>query len=324
MSDLPEVRVTLTTPFVNTAVYYAGYYMIKTGTTRNAPSTKAYVVVFKCMCTGATHLDVTPDLSLKAFIAVLDRFVSRRGLSSQLFSDNATCFEGSNNDLKRIIQEIDPEIKIYCEANSIKWNFTAPRSPSAGGIYESGIKLRKRHLNRIIERSYTFEQFSTILCKIEEILNSRPLTPLSEDPEDLRILTPGHFLIGRQLVSIRQRKFIAVNSNRLLLWDKLQQTQQQFWRLWYQDYLNQLQKRPINFREKFEIKIGDMVLLKDSNLPPMKWLMGRIIKLYPGRDNVVRNVKVKTQYGDKDRNIRYVCLLPMENPINEVRESVSN
>lgn len=67
----------------------------------------------------------------------------------------------------------------------------------------------KEYLNRVIERSYTFEQFSTILHKIEAILNSSPLTPMSEDPEDLKVLTPGHFLIGRPLVAVPTSKKIC-------------------------------------------------------------------------------------------------------------------
>ena len=311
MGNLPEARVKLTTPFVNTAIDYTGYYMIKTGTTRNAASTKAYVVMFKCMCTGAIHLDVASNLTTQACIAVIDRFVSRRGLSASFFTDNGTCFQGANNELKKILLQIHPEIKQYCEDKSIKWNFTTPRSPSAGGIYESGIKLMKHHLNRIMEKSYTFEQFSSILCKIEAILNSRPLTPLSEDPEDLRILTPGHFLIGRPLVALPEKNFVD-KSSLPKRFEELQQITQHFWKLWYQDYLQQMQKRPINFREKHEFKIGTMVLLKDDNLPPMKWLMGRIIKLFPGKDKVIRNVRVKTQHGEKERNVRYLCLLPFQ------------
>lgn len=314
MSDLPEARVKLTTPFVNSAVDYAGYYLIKTGTTRNAPSTKAYVVMFKCMSTGAIHLDVASDLSTKEFLAVMDRFVSRRGLCVELFSDNATCFEGANNHLKKIVLDMKSDVEKYCCDKSIKWKFTTPRSPSAGGIYESGIKSAKHHLNRLFEKTFTFEQFTTILCKIEAVLNSRPLTPMSEDIEDLNVLTPGHFLIGRPLTAMPQKNFLKTPSNRLAHWEELQQIQQKFWNQWYHQYLLQLQKRPVNFREKFQFELGDMVLVKDENLPPLKWLMGRIIKMFPGKDRVVRNVRVKTQHGEKERNVRYLCFLPFIKP----------
>lgn len=51
-----------------------------------------------------------------------------------------------------------------------------------------------------------FEEFTTVLAQIESILNSRPLTPLSDYSEDCQALTPGHFLIGRPLNSIPEPK----------------------------------------------------------------------------------------------------------------------
>ncbi|GFV07440.1 hypothetical protein TNCV_1737951 [Trichonephila clavipes] len=50
----------------------------------------------------------------------------------------------------------------------------------------------------------TLEEFLTIITQIEGILNSRPITPLSEDIDDLEVLTPGHFLIGRPITSISE------------------------------------------------------------------------------------------------------------------------
>jgi hypothetical protein len=313
MGDLPEARVKLTTPFVNTAVDYTGFYLIRKSSARRSTLTKGYVVVFKCMCTGAIHLDIASDLSSQTFIAVLDRFVSRRGPCSQIFTDNATCFQGADKTLKKLLLDMEPSVKQYCANKMIKWNFTTPRSPSAGGIYESGIKLMKHHLKRIITRSYTYEQFYTILCKIEAVLNSRPITPMSNDPEDFRTLTPGHFLIGRPLTSLPQENHHS-NQNLTAHWKGLQQIQQKFWQLWYQDYLHLLQTRPSGFREVKQFKIGQLVLVKEDNLPPMQWLLGRVVKLFPGKDKVVRNVQIKTQHGEKERNIRQLCPFPEEEP----------
>lgn len=313
MSDLPPARVTMTVPFTNTAIDYAGFYTIKTGTTRNAPSTKCYISMFKCMCTGAIHLEVVSDLTTQAFIAAFTRFVSRRSKPNECFTDNGTCFEGADNELKKIITDMEKDVIQFYTDQAIRWNFTTPRAPHAGGIYESGIKSMKHHLKRIFQKSFNFEQLTTVLCKIEAILNSRPITPMSEDPNDLKVLTPGHFLVGRTLISLPERNFINVPTTRLKLWQQIQQTTQQFWHSWYHDYLHNLQKRPKHFREKFEVRVGDMVLLVDRNLPSMKWMMGRVIQLFPSkRSKIVRNVKVITQFGTKERDIRYLCFLPFE------------
>ena len=316
MAPLPPARVNMAPPFTSTALDYAGFFTIRSGLTRNASTTKCYVAIFKCMCTAAIHLEVVSDLSTQAFIQTFDRFVSRRGLTKELYTDNATCFEGADRELKDVLEKIDPNIKDYMREQSIRWKFTTPRASHAGGIYESAVKNMKHHLKRVMveqQHNFTFEQFATLLCKIEAILNSRPTTPMSEDPTDLDVLTPGHFLIGRPLIAKPEHNYLQQNTNRLDVYAKLQQAQQKFWNRWYSEYLHTLQQRPVKFREVYKFQVNDLVLLKDSNLPPMKWLRGRVVELFPNpKDKVVRNVKVKTQYGFKERHVKYLCLLPME------------
>lgn len=44
-----------------------------------------------------------------------------------------------------------------------------------------------------------YEEALTLLVQIEAIINSRPLTPVSNDPDHCEILTPAHFFIGWSL-----------------------------------------------------------------------------------------------------------------------------
>ena len=60
----------------------------------------------------------------------------------------------------------------------------------------------KHHLYRVASNSLlTFEEFDRLTAKIEAVLNSRPLTAISNNPSDLSTLTAGHFLIGRPLIA---------------------------------------------------------------------------------------------------------------------------
>lgn len=109
--------------------------------------------------------------------------------------------------------------------NRISWYFIPARSPHHGGLWESAIKSFKSHFKRVIgDTILTLEQMLTVITQIECILNSRPLVPLSSsDPSDLQVLTPGHFLIGRDLLTIPQTDVTDVAFHKLKSYKQLQQ-----------------------------------------------------------------------------------------------------
>ncbi|XP_033229007.1 uncharacterized protein LOC117180627 [Belonocnema kinseyi] len=84
--------------------------------------------------------------------------------------------------------------------------FFSRRAPHFGGLWEAAVKSFKKHFTRITGNALlTFEQLHTYVVEMKAILNSRPLTPLSSDPDDLLPLTPGDFLIGTSLMSFPQK-----------------------------------------------------------------------------------------------------------------------
>lgn len=131
-----------------------------------------------------------------------------------------------------------------------------------------------------------------MLAEIEAILNSRPLSPMSDDPNDLQPLTAGHFLIGAPLTSINDG-FIT-NTTPLQQWAKLVEVRNDFWKRWQKEYLCELQAKAKWRTGHPNIRIGTLVTLQDQNLAPSTWKMGRIEELIPDKDGVVRIVKVHT------------------------------
>lgn len=194
----------------------------------------------------------------------------------------------------------------------INWHFIPPRSPTFGGLWEAGIKNVKFHLKRVLSSTpLNYEEFNTILTQIEAVLNSRPLTPFNDDPNDLEILTPGHFLIGRSFVAIPDPNATDRSISRLTRYQLVSRLTTQFWNKWYKEYLHTLQQRTKWKSGTYPVHVGDMVLLKKNHLPPGQWRLGRILLVHPGPDGVVRVVTVKCASGEVKRAINKVCLLPL-------------
>jgi len=118
-------------------------------------------------------------------------------------------------------------------------------------------------------------------------------------------------LTGSSLISIPQPSLIYLNENRLSRWEAMQQCFEIFWRKWSTDYLNSLQQRTKWRLEQPNIKLGQLVLLKQPNLPASKWLLGRIIECIPGRDDKVLTVQVKTENSTFLRPITEIAQLPV-------------
>ncbi|XP_071053596.1 uncharacterized protein [Onthophagus taurus] len=315
MGNLPRERVTPAPPFYTTGVDYAGPFLLKDKKKRGAKLCKAYVCLFVCFTTRAIHLELVTDLTTECFIAALRRFSARRGKPNRMFSDNGTNFVGGNRELQELSQFLIDncsELKTLIENASIGWSFIPPNSPHFGGLWEAGVKSVKFHLRRVAgNASFTYENFYTLLVQIEAILNSRPLTQLSTDPNDTTPLTPAHFLIGRKLTSPPDPSLSHISENRLSQFQRVQQIQQHFWTRWSKEYLSELQSRHKWSSGDANLKVGQLALIKEDNLPVLKWLTGRIIELHCGKDGVARVATLRTQNGSVKRATVRLCPLPM-------------
>jgi hypothetical protein len=262
---------------------------------------KAYVAVFVCMATKAIHLELVSDLSTPAFLGALNRFVSRRGYPSDIYSDEGTNFVGAKTEVAELRKLVtssphhDATID-FLTPKGIRFHTNPPAAPHHGGLWEAAVKSMKFHLRRVMgDRHLTTEEFTTLLCEIEAILNSRPLTPMSTEPEDLSALTPAHFLVGRPLIAIPNPDLSHVPMNRLSRWQLVQHIVQSFWKAWTRDYLNVLQSRPKWNEPLPDLLPGTLVLLLDkaSAFSVQKWKLGRVIAVNPGTDDKTRVCDIK-------------------------------
>ncbi|XP_025164034.1 uncharacterized protein LOC112590757 [Harpegnathos saltator] len=255
-------------PFTHCGVThdYAGPLILRETKRRYFRNHKAYVAIFVYFATKGVHIELVSDLTSEAFIAALKRLVSRRGKPLCLYSNNSTNFVGAHRQIKEFYdllhnEQLQGEVEGFLREQGTSWKFIPPNAPHFGGLWEAAVKSAKYHLNRIAGKAHlTFEEMQTVLCEIEAILNSRPLTPLSTDPNDLVFLSPGHFLVGTTLNSSPGEDLFDVNENR-----------------WSHECLNSLQEKSKWRCNKGEqLKPNQLVLLKQQGLAPLQWQLGPI------------------------------------------------
>jgi len=315
MGQLPKERVTPSRPFLNSGIDYAGPFSLKTWRGRNARTYKSYIALFVCLSTSAVHLELVTDYTAEAFIAAYKRFSGRRGICSTLWSDCGTNFKGAEAALQRLFTEATEEsqqLASLLAKDGTQWRFNPPSAPHFGGKWEAGVKSVKHHLDRVIgEALLTYEEMNTLLIQIEAILNSRPLTPCSDDPEDLNVLTPGHFLMGCAPTLIPEPSLTDVRISRLSRWQLIRQMIDGFWTRWSKECLQRYHAIS-KWKERVpSISEGSMVLIVDERYPPAKWPLGRVIKIHPGKDGLVRVATVKTLTSTLTRPIVKLCPLPI-------------
>jgi hypothetical protein len=177
MGNLPAGRTIISPPFYITGLDYCGPFQTKNKAQRRGPIFSTYVYIFVCFATKAIHLELVGDLTSEAFIAAFHAFVSRRGLPLEVYMDNATTFKGAHNIFLKLSSTVHEE--------GTNFKFIPPRAPHHGGLWESGVKSIKKLLPEITKGYiFTYEEFANLITRVEACVNSRPLTPISNDAND--------------------------------------------------------------------------------------------------------------------------------------------
>ena len=138
---------------------------------------KAYIVLYTCASSRAVHLDLVPNMSTQAFVRSVKRFTARRGVPRLVVSDNGSAFK--SEELKRLLAEY-----------SISWKCNVALAPWWGGFFERLVKSTKRCLKKSLGTArVTYEKLLTIIVETEGILNSRPLTYVSDATSSYTVAT---------------------------------------------------------------------------------------------------------------------------------------
>ena len=283
MADLPDCRLDDDQPpFYHTGLDFFGPFVVR----ERRSNVKRYGVVFTCMVTRAIHLELASSLDLDSCLHALRRFIARRGYVKHIYSDNGTNFVGAWHEIQRT------------RCMDIEWHFNPPSASHMGGTWERMIRSVRNVLAGLLEEHGTrldVESLHTLMCEVEAILNSRPITTVSSDPQDPEALTPNHILTGKTQVilsnpGVFQREDIYLRRR----WRRVQQMANIFWQRWRKEYLMGLQRRSKWSGPKDNLSEGDIVLIKDDTVQRSAWPMGRVVATEIGNDGLVRTVHLQT------------------------------
>ena len=148
----------------------------------------------------------------------------------------------------------------------------------------------------------------TFLIEREKILNDRPITPVSNDPKDLKAMTPNHILLLRRNVSSSLDIFDELDRYSAR-WKHVHLLANEFRQRWTKEYLPALQERQEWLERKSNFKVGDIVLLADKNLSRGQWPKRLVEQTCPDSERMVRQVVVRTTDGVYRGDLRKLCLL---------------
>lgn len=104
----------------------------------------------------------------------------------------------------------------------------------------------------------------------------------------------------------------ANNLTYLDRWQRVSFLKGRFWSEFQRDYILGLQTRTRWAKPQPNIEIGNLVIIHEDNLPPQKWLTGRVIDIKTGADGKVRVADIKTTAGMYRRAIHKLALLPTD------------
>ena len=172
------------------------------------------------------------------------------------------------------------------------------------------------------KHNLTDETLLTVLKEVQNMVNGRPLTSIGALPSDPEPLTPHH--IRRPYVERAHAPDIPEFNQRSVKarHKESQEVSDRFWRCWRREYLpNQAARKKWNIPRE-NLQIGDIVSIRDDNLVRDRWMFGRVINTFPGKDGVVRVVVVRTTDGkEREEPVSRVCLLEAQADFVDIESS---
>ena len=301
MADLPEERVTPSPPFTYVGMDCFGPFFVKQG----RKTLKRYGLLFTCFCSRGIHVEMLDDMTTDAFINALRCFVSIRGAVRTIRCDQGSNFVGARNELAEAMKELDEDaISTHLSRNQCDFILNAPHASHTGGIWERQIRTVRDALSStaaMCPGRLDDSSLRTLFYEAMTLVNNRPLSMSNAgNSHDLEALTPNHLLTMKSATPLPPPgKFISQDMYLRKRWRRVQFLTEQFWHRWRREYLADITTRQKWHTQRRNLKINDIVLVKNNEQGRGEWPLAKVIETTVDDDGLVRRVHV--QLGDRGR-----------------------
>ena len=320
MGVLPVDRAKPSPPFNHSMVDLFGPYLIR-GEVQKRISGKAWGVIFTDLASRAVHIEAIFGYDSSQVLMALTRFVSIRGWPEHIYSDPGTQLLSTNKELVESARRLGVN-------HGLQWIFGPADSPWHQGAVEALVKTAKKAIKFAInDQRLTAAEFLTVCLEVSNTINERPIGLLPSLDSEINVLTPNCLLLGRATASNPggwQPEGFSLKTRFQLV----SSIGEQFWKHWLQLFAPTLVYQSKWHTSKPDLRVGDVVLVADSNCLRGNYYLAKVAKTHPGKDGKVRSVtlayknykvgeSVKEYRGARDTFIvrsvqRLILLVPVD------------
>lgn len=171
-------------------------------------------------------------------------------------------FRGAETDVIKALQIWEQErIGRELQCKNSQWYFNPPAASHQGGVWEWIIHSVQKILHAMIgEHLVSNEVLTTFLVGVGKILDNRPITQISSDPNNLDTLTPNHILLLRQNPCLAPGELQDLDKFQSR-WKHVYVLANEFWQRRVKEYLDMLQEHQKWLNQTPNFKVGDFLIL---------------------------------------------------------------
>ena len=262
---------------------------------RSRQVVKVWGALYVCLATKAVACWVMKGYSTEAFQLAHDAHVAVYGTPSSITTDRGSQLVAAGKvqlDWDRLQCRTAPQGTI--------WRFVPPGSPWRNGNAERMIQILKRTLARQVDVGRLLDalQIQTFFHRACAIANQRPLSARSFGVSDFLAVTPRDLLLGAAPSLPHQEDWqvglegeleehlaprVAMVESKVREW----------WQVYSQDVFPLLVEYRGWRRPGAGVDFGAIVLVQyRQRFAKDRWRLGRVLRLMPSRDGLVRSVEV--------------------------------